>query len=203
MRSLARALPEVCAGGILLVVGLIVTIAEPTLGAYLMMTSGVVVILGSVMLERLLARKSTEAQKDARTREPRERLKRSDQVVAILETFLSNGRAEVSLMEVVESAKRLGSVFTPSLDLKEDSTFSTQLMQAMDDAVSDRYISKFQYQADGLPRSFLKLTPIGIGHARRITGGISENARSVLKDATDAAVKVRCETFQMWPRSLL
>jgi len=115
--------------------------------------------------------------------------RRLDVLIALLEWFKSEGRDEVSLLEINKSIQKLEKSLGLGYKFLDKILYSDQLMEDLCSLDNKLIINQYRYTFNGfLPRSYISLTPYGVGTAKELVKTLPQDAlENIAKVARESA----------------
>jgi hypothetical protein len=133
-----------------------------------------------------------------------EKLPRTDVVIATLYSYHEFGKKEISLSEILESIQKLQDKVPLKYSFSKRFLYSVDLLEDLADLKYKGYIRSYKYRHDlFLPKNFIKLTPLGIGKAKKIKEQLPINFTKMLAQIVSDSIKNYEERWRLWSRSLL
>ena len=126
---------------------------------------------------------------------------RRDSILAVLATFDTEGRAEVSLPELMECFARLGRKLNLDYEFSKKFVYSQHLLGDMDELQQSAYLRRITYRYDAfLPKRYVTLSPLGRGRAKKVVEGLPAEMKMVIAQCVEYAMKEQDERWKVWAR---
>jgi len=131
----------------------------------------------------------------------RAKKRRLDILIALLEWFKSEGRDEVSLLEINKSINKLEQSLGLGYKFLDKILYSDQLMEDLHSLDNKLIINQYSYTHNGfLPRSYISLTSYGIGTAKELVKTLPQDTlENIAKVARESAEDYE-ETLKFFAR---
>jgi hypothetical protein len=124
-----------------------------------------------------------------------------DTLLATLYVFQEQGRKEVSLSEFNECISNLQKHLPLNYSFSERFPFSIDLLSDLRELSYNGYIRHLRYRHDAyLPKTFLVLTQLGKGHAKKILQKLPADVYSNLKVVVANTIKDYKKRWVLWSR---